>query len=113
MKYSTIYSNDNKIEIFNSLLGQETIKVNGVIVSSKFSITGTEHHFKLIEQNEEESECKIVTGFGINGVVIDFYKNGKPIIESPKNGCFGFIIIVMVVVFVIEILENLIGLFAN
>ncbi|MBK8627774.1 MAG: hypothetical protein IPN86_20090 [Saprospiraceae bacterium] len=106
MKYTTIYLDENRIEIFNSLLGKETIKVNGEIVSCKFSITGTEHHFKLTE-NEVESDCKIITGFGVNGVVIDFYKNDKPLIESPKGGCFKIILIVVLVVFSIRILERL------
>lgn len=106
MKYTTIYLGENKIEIFNSLIGKETIKVNGAVVSSEFSITGTEHHFELTE-NEEKADCKIVTGFGINGVVIDFYKNDKPIIESPKSGCLGIILVVIVVAFLIGLLERL------
>lgn len=28
MKYTTIYLGENKIEIFNSIIGRETIKVN-------------------------------------------------------------------------------------
>ena len=106
MKYTTIYLGENKIEIFNSLIGKETIKLNEAIVSSKFSITGTEHHFEITE-NDEKFECKIVTGFGLNGVVIDFYKNDKPIIESPKSGCLGIIMIVIVVAFLIGLLERL------
>ena len=81
MKYTTIYLDENRIEIFNSLLGKETIKVNGEIVSCKVDITGTEHHFRLTE-NEEEAECKIITGFGVNGVVIDIYKKDRPLIEA-------------------------------
>lgn len=74
MKFTTIHLGENKIEIFNSILGKETIKVNGETVSAKYSIMGTEHPFKLIE-NEVESDCKIITGMGLNGVVIDFYKD--------------------------------------
>lgn len=96
MKFTTIHLGENKIEIFNSILGKETIKVNGETVSTKYSIMGTEHHFKLIE-NEVESDCKIITGMSLNGVVIDFYKDDMPIIESPKSGCFGFILIVIIV----------------
>ena len=106
MKFTTIYVGDNKIELFNSIIGKETVKVNGEVVSSKFSMTGTEHHFE-IEENGEKSNCKIVTGFGLNGVVIDFYKNNKPIIESPKNGCLGFLLIIFVVSFLIGLLEKL------
>ncbi len=47
MKYTTIYIGENKIEVFNTLLGIEKIKVNGEIVSRKFSIFGTEHNFTI------------------------------------------------------------------
>lgn len=100
MKFTTIYLGENKIEIFNSILGKETIKVNGATISTKYSALGTEHHFKLME-NEVESDCKIITGMGLNGVVIDFYKDEMPIIESPKSGCFAFILIVIFVAFLI------------
>ena len=106
MKYTTIYVGENKIEIWNSWIGKETIKVNDEVVSSKFSITGTEHNFKLTE-NEEEATCKIITGLGFNGVVIDFYKNEKPIIESPKSGCLGVFLLFIFIVFIINMLEKL------
>lgn len=53
MKFTTIYLGENKIELFNSLLGKETVKVNDEMVSSKFSITGTEHLFSIKEQGNE------------------------------------------------------------
>lgn len=108
MKFTTIYLGNNKIELFNSIIGKETVKVNGDIVSSKFSFAGTEHIFSIKEEGEgEESKMKLVTGFGFNGVVIDLYKNEKPIIESPKSGCLGVFVIVVLVVFLIETLERL------
>ena len=106
MKYFTIYLGENRIEIFNSLIGKETIKVNGEIVSSKFSLTGTEHHFKLTEY-DKESDYKIITGFGINGVVIDLYINDKPIIESSKSSCLGFLLTVIFVSLLIALLQRL------
>lgn len=106
MKFTTIYLGDNKIEIFNSLIGKERITVNGEEVSSKFSITGAEHHFEISE-NGENSQCKIITGLGANGVVIDFYKDDKPIIESPKSGCFGFFLMILVIVFLIDLIVRL------
>jgi hypothetical protein len=95
MKFTTIYLGENKIEVFNSLLGRETIKVNGEIVSQKYSIFGAEHNF-IIKENEESVEYKIDFGFGFNGVVFDLYRNSKPIVESPKMGCMFFVIIVMI-----------------
>ncbi len=105
MKYTTIYLNENTIEIFNSIIGRETIKLNGEIVSSKFSITGTEHHFRITE-NEEEADCKIITGFGLSGVVIDLYKNNEPIIESPKMGCVGVFLVTFLILTLISLYEK-------
>src|SRR5688500_13246884 len=100
MKFTTIYLGENKIEIFNSILGRETVKVNDEEVSSKFSIKGTEHIFN-IHEDEKEVECKLSMGLGLSGVVIDLYKNGKPVIESPKKGCVGVFLIFFVLIFLI------------
>lgn len=104
MKFTTIYLEENKIEIFNSITGIETIKVNGEEVSSKFSITGAEHHFQISEDGIN-SNCRIVIGLGVNGAVIDFYKNEKPIIESPKSGCLVFLLIVIGLSFLLNMTE--------
>jgi hypothetical protein len=50
MKYTEYTIDNDKIEFLNSILGKETVVVNGEKVSEKFSITGTEHHF-TIESN--------------------------------------------------------------
>ncbi|WP_158614712.1 hypothetical protein [Flavobacterium sp. RSP49] len=49
MKFTTITLGTNKIEVFNSFIGKETIVLNGKVVSEKNSITGATHHFKMIE----------------------------------------------------------------
>lgn len=64
MKFTTIYLGENKIELFNSLHGRETVKVYDEIVSSKFSLTGTQHLFKINEQGTE-SKCKLVLDLGL------------------------------------------------
>lgn len=98
MKYTTVYLDENKIELFNTILGKETIKVNGEIVSEKRSITGTEHIFK-INENGNDVACKLTTGFSMNGVVFNLYKNDKPIIEMPKNNlAFLFLLIIGIAV---------------
>ncbi|MCF6224184.1 MAG: hypothetical protein L3J34_10705 [Flavobacteriaceae bacterium] len=95
MKYTTIHLDENKIEFFNTLLGKETVKVNGKIVSEKSSITGTEHNF-VINENGNEIPCKLTTGFSMNGVVFNLYKNEKPIIEMPKSSKLAFIFLVII-----------------
>lgn len=108
MKFTTVYLDENKIEVFNSILGKETIKVNGEIVSEIYSLFGAAHTFK-IKENEQDVDCKIVFGFGLNGVVFDFYKDEKPIIESPKNGCLGFLLIVFCIAIVFRAMDYFLG----
>lgn len=103
MKFTTIYLGENKIEIHNSLLGKETIKVNGEVVSGKFSVTGAEHLFPITE-NETAVNCKIRIGYGLSGVVFDLYKNNQPVIQSPMPGYLSFYIIgiALAIIIVIE-----------
>ncbi len=108
MKFTTIHLENNKIELFNSILGKETIKVNDVIVSGKRSVFGTVHSFK-IQENGIDVECRLATGFGLYGVVIDLYKDGKPIIESPKSNTMGISIFVFVAIVVIAALNKILS----
>lgn len=106
MKHATVTLEENKIELFNTLLGKETVKVNGNIVSEKSSITGTDHNFVIIE-NGTEVKCKLNTGFGINGVVFNLYKNDKPVIESPKNSFLIFLFFIFIGIAAYGLLSNL------
>ena len=81
MKFTTIYLDENTIEVSNSFLGKETIKVNNKIVSEKSSFFGAEHNFK-INEGGKNIDCLIKIGFSINGAAFNFYKNNKPIIIS-------------------------------
>jgi len=96
MKYTTIHLEDNTIEIHNSLLGKETIRVNGEIVSQHYSFFGANHLFDITE-NGNEVACKINIKLSINGVVFDFYKDDKPVIVAAKNKMFVVGIIVGIV----------------
>ena len=98
MKYTTIHLAENKIELFTSLLGKETVKVNGEIVSEKSSITGTEHVFK-IRENDIENTYKLITGSNVNGIGFSLYKNENPIIEMPKSKfVFYFLVIIGIII---------------
>jgi len=105
MKYTTIHLDENKIELFNSLLGKETVKVNGKTVSEKRSLTGTEHVFK-INENGIENIYKLTTGFNINGVGFSLYKNDKPIIEMPKNKSAFLIFVLFGIIIGLSILTR-------
>ena len=110
MKFTTVHLDDNKIEVFNSFLGKEIVKVNGEIVSEIYSMLGATHVFN-IKENEQDIECKLVIGFGFSGVVFDLYKGEQPIIESPKNGCVGLLLIVFFIGFIIYGIDHFLGYF--
>lgn len=107
MKYTTIQLGDNKIELFNSILGKETIKVNGETVSSAYSMLGGDHSF-TINENGQEVDCSITYGFGVHGVVFDLYKDGVPVIKSEKSGYLGLTLL-MLIIFGITIALSLVG----
>ncbi len=94
MKFATIYLDQNKIEIDNSIFGKETIRLNGSVVSKKYSLLGTKHQFFILE-NEKKIKCQLNLGYGPNGVVMDLYKNNQPVIESNR----GSFISVMLLLF--------------
>lgn len=96
MKYTTIHLGTNKIELYNTLLGKETVKVNGEIVSSKYSMLGAEHVFTINEEGQQVN-CTVQFGFGMNGIVFDLHKAGQPVIESEKSGCMGFLILILII----------------
>ena len=108
MKFTTIHLDDNKIEVSNSFLGKETVKVNGEIVSEIFSMAGATHIFN-IKENDQEVPCKLILGYGLNGVVFDLYKDEKLIIESPKKGCLAFFLIVFFIVIAFKALDYFLG----
>jgi len=47
MKYAEFEIDSNNIEFFNSLFGNESIFVDKIEVSNKFSFFGTKHKFDL------------------------------------------------------------------
>ncbi len=96
MKFATIYLDQNKIEIDNSIFGKETIRLNGSVVSQKYSLLGTKHQFFILE-NEKKIKCQLNLGYGPNGVVIDLYKDNQPVIESYK----GFNLLIVAGLFVV------------
>jgi len=107
MKVYTIYIKENIIEISNSFLGKETIKVNDRIVSSKYSLFGTNHNFNLTHENNV-SNMELNTKLTPHGVLIDLFENGKPIIESSKTNWLRFLSILAVVVLVISFYKYII-----
>lgn len=99
MKITSITLGETKIEFHNSFFGKERIIVNGVEVSSKKSMTGTEHNFTVTESGET-AQYNLITGLNFNGVSVSLYRNGQPVIESPTRGRLGFWMVVTVAILV-------------
>ena len=100
MKITTINLGETHIEFHNAFSGKETIKVNGEIVSSKISLSGMDHVFKVNEGGEEVT-YKLTTGTGLFGVMFSLYRNDNTIIESPKTkGWFRFVIVAIIIFFI-------------
>jgi len=96
MKYSTIYHGDSKIELHNSILGKETVIVDEVQVSEKYSFAGTIHRF-TIKENGADKQAQLTTKLTINGVAFDLFVDNKPIIEIPENNGVVFFFFMMVI----------------
>lgn len=76
MKYA-VYQIENEIlEFHNSLIGKEALYLNGQNVSEKFSFWGTEHYFKI---NDDQYSIRPYLSFTAPfGVSFKIHKNGIP-----------------------------------
>lgn len=83
MRYLTCFTPDrNRIDIKNSLLGEESIYYNGELVSRNTSLFGSLHEFSVLENKEEavyriniEIKWPLRIGF-------DIYRNGTALLLS-------------------------------
>lgn len=90
MKYYEYNIDSNKVEFFNSYCGKETVFVNGIKTSQKFSITGSYHFFKI---DYDQILLKTDYEFFINRKInINLFKNKQLIdfknIELEKKHRF-------------------------
>ncbi len=77
MQYQKLSSGDTVIEFHNNWLGEETIIINGQIVSKKSSIMGTNHYFQVLENGHI---AKYVLTSRLNDsfqVLLDLRRNGQ------------------------------------
>ncbi len=82
MQYQKLVSGDTIIEIHNNWLGEETVIVNGQIVSKKYSVWGTNHYFNVMEDGHTIRYILTTRVDGNMQVVLDLSRNGKPIYEG-------------------------------
>jgi tetratricopeptide (TPR) repeat protein len=82
MQYKKIRSGDTIIEFHNNWLGEETVIINGQIVSKKSSVWGTHHHFSVFESGHQVRYV-LTTKVGANlQVFLDLRRNGELIKED-------------------------------
>jgi hypothetical protein len=75
MKYAKYNIEEGIVEVYNSILGMESIVLNGEKVSKNCSVFGSEHTFRA-----HQNSYKVTTQtsfFHLAGVEIRLYKNGE------------------------------------
>lgn len=82
MQYQKLTSGETTIEFHNNWLGEETVIVNGQIVSKKYSVWGTNHFFTVMEDGRQIRYILTTRVDANMQVVIDLSKNGQLIKES-------------------------------
>ena len=82
MQHQKLVSDGNIIEFHNNWLGEETITVNGEVVSKKSSIWGTNHYFTILESGETTRYILTSRLNEMMQVVIDLTKNGELVQEN-------------------------------
>jgi len=84
MQYKKLTTGNTTIEFHNNWLGEETVIVNGQIVSKKYSVWGANHYFNVMEDGNQ-ARYILTTRVDPNlQVVFDLSRNGELIHESVK-----------------------------
>lgn len=81
MKFAEYQIDNNRVEVFNSMLGKEEIVLNGAKVSEKYSFFGADHPVKIGADDYIIRPHLDFTKLG--GISIRIYKNGSQ--EQVKN----------------------------
>lgn len=82
MNYIKIVSGPTLIEFHNSLWGEETVKVNGQIVSKQSSFLGVQHFFNVNEDGEDVRYV-LISKIGTSYLpVLDLFRNGVAIKQN-------------------------------
>jgi len=86
MQYKVIIEENNRIEFHNSWAGEETVYLNGQLVSKKSSFWGTSHYFEAFESGEKVRyilTSKVASGMEVQ---LDLVRNGELVQKNiPVN----------------------------
>jgi len=84
MRYLTFFNvvTNDRIDIYNSMFGKETVYHNGNKVSEVKSFWGGRHNFTVIEAGDEAA-YQIKIAYRLNlGIGFDVFRNGKALLLS-------------------------------
>ncbi|MEZ5042117.1 MAG: hypothetical protein R2828_19625 [Saprospiraceae bacterium] len=82
MQYQKITSGETIIEFHNNWMGEETVIINGQIVSKKSSVWGTHHHFTVIEKGHSVRYVLTTKVNSLMQVLLDLKRNGTIVHEN-------------------------------
>lgn len=77
------------IEFHNSWLGEETVAVNGRVVSKKGSVWGTSHYFTVYENGRQSRYTLVSKVTPQMQIVIDLVRNGRLLYGNIPLGTAG------------------------
>lgn len=89
MHYKKIQEGNLIIEFHNNWLGEETVFVNGQMVSKKSSIMGADHHFTILENGSMARYALTSKVDHSMNVYLDLRKNHKLLQENIAVPAFG------------------------
>lgn len=86
MRYLTLIIDDKtELTLDNSIWGKETVKLNGVLVSEKTSIWGSEHSFEVLEENKIVT-YKVIIKMSLNiKITYLISRDGQEIFNDAKQ----------------------------
>lgn len=104
MKYAEYKIDQQNVAFYNSILGIESVTVNGRKVSKGFSWFGKDHCFKLGEDQYRLRPYISFDNFSL--ISISIYKNGSPVkfdnrITTSEKVKLGFKIVVSILLGVV------------
>ena len=82
MQYQKLTSGNTIIEFHNNWLGEETVIINGQIVSKKSSFWGTHHRFNVMEDGHSVTYVLTTKVNGNMQVLLDLQRNGIMVQED-------------------------------
>ena len=82
MQYQKMNSGETVIEFHNNWLGEETVIVNGQVVSKKSSVWGANHYFSVSENGQNVNYILTTRISDSMQVVLDLSRNGELVQEN-------------------------------